>query len=61
MTAKAAPYVLGVSAAMAVVGATMTFVATRRLKKLREERRTQVAFGAMPTWGGASFSAQVRF
>ncbi len=61
MTAKAAPYMLGASAAMVLVGATMTLISARRLKKLREERRTQVAFGAMPAWGGASFSAEVRF
>jgi hypothetical protein len=62
MMARTGPVVTGVGAGVFVAGAIMAVVGRRRLKRLRDERRAStVAFGALPTPGGAAFSAEVRF
>jgi hypothetical protein len=61
-SAHAAPYVLYTGLGVLVTGIVTTVIARVRLKKLREQRRTSsVAFGAMPTRGGAAMLWEVKF
>jgi hypothetical protein len=59
--AQASPILLGVGAGVFVVGAVMAGVAGRRFKKLREEKRTTVAFAPLPLRTGGGFAMEVRF
>ncbi len=61
---EAAPFVLGASAGLVLVGTIVAFVAGRRFKRLREEKRTStVAFAPGPVGLGlgVGLGAQVRF
>ena len=61
---EAAPFVLGASAGLVLVGTLVAFVAGRRFKRLREEKRTStVAFAPGPAGlgFGVGLGAQVRF
>lgn len=60
-TAQAMPIVLGIGIGTIVVGAVLSGVGGRRFKKLREEKRTQVALGGSPLRGGGVLSMEVRF
>ena len=59
--AQASPILLGVGAGVFVVGAVMAGVAGSRFKKLREEKRTTVAFAPLPLRTGGGFAVEVRF
>jgi energy-converting hydrogenase Eha subunit A len=59
--ARMATFVLASGVSVLVVGVITAAVARSRLKKLREQRRTSMAFGAAPTRGGAALHWEVRF
>jgi hypothetical protein len=58
---RVAPYVAFSGIGIFVVGTVTAAIAGRRFKKLREDRRTTVAFSPMPVWRGTGLSAEVRF
>jgi len=55
------PAITYAGAGLAVAGALMAVIAGRRFKRLREDKRTSVAFGPMPMYRGGGVSAEVRF
>ncbi|HWB81590.1 MAG TPA: hypothetical protein VG755_41800 [Nannocystaceae bacterium] len=59
--ARVSPIVMGVGAGVLVIGAVMAGVGAKRFKKLREEKRTTVAFAPMPARRGGGFMLEVRF
>jgi hypothetical protein len=59
--ARVSPAIIGIGAGVLVVGAVMAAVGARRFKKLREEKRTSVAFAPMPTRRGGGLMLEVRF
>jgi hypothetical protein len=59
--ARISPILIGVGAGVFLVGAVMAGVAGRRFKKLREEKRTTVAFAPMPMRLGGGMAVEVRF
>jgi hypothetical protein len=59
--AEMTPLILGVGAAVLVTGIVTAAVAHTRLRKLREQRRTSLAFGVAPRRGGGSLHLEVRF
>ncbi|MBC8070480.1 MAG: hypothetical protein IAG13_19265 [Deltaproteobacteria bacterium] len=59
--AEASPILMGVGAGVFVVGAVMAGVAGSRFKKLREEKRTTVAFAPLPMRTGGGLALEVRF
>jgi hypothetical protein len=59
---KAAPIIMYTGVGVLAAGAIIAVIASRRLKKLRDQRRrSTVAFGASPTFGGFAMQAEVRF
>lgn len=60
-TARTTPIVIYTGIAVLVAGVLTAAIARARLGKLREQRRTTMAFGAAPTRGGASLHWEVRF
>jgi hypothetical protein len=61
MTMRVAPIIAYTGVGIFVTGALMAVIAGRRFKKLREDKRTSVAFTPVPMYGGAGFHAEVRF
>ena len=59
--ARVSPILMGVGAGVLVIGAVMAGVGAKRFKKLREEKRTTVAFSPMPTRRGGGLMLEVRF
>lgn len=60
-TMQVAPYVAYAGAGLAVVGILTAVIAGARFKKLRENKRTSMAFGPMNLFKGGGLSAEVRF
>jgi len=59
--ARVSPALIGAGAGVFVVGAIMAAVGARKFKKLREEKRTSVAFAPMPMRRGGGLGVEVRF
>jgi hypothetical protein len=60
-TMQAAPYVGYAGVGLVAVGILTAAIAGARFKKLREQKRTSVAFGPMHLFKGGGLSAEVRF
>jgi len=60
-TMRVAPIVAYTGLGIFVTGVVTALIAGRRFKKLREEKRTSVAFSPVPMYRGAGFNAEVRF
>jgi hypothetical protein len=60
-TMRVAPYVAYTGVGIFVTGVVTALIAGRRFKKLREDKRTSVAFAPSPMYRGAAFNLEVRF
>jgi hypothetical protein len=60
-TMQAAPYVGYAGVGLVAVGILTAVIAGARFKKLRENKRTSMAFGPMHMFKGGGLSAEVRF
>jgi hypothetical protein len=61
MTMRVAPIIAYTGVGILVTGALMAVIAGRRFKRLREDKRTSLAFSPVPMYRGAGFNAEVRF
>jgi hypothetical protein len=58
---RLAPYIAYTGVGIFVAGALTAAIAGRRFKKLREDKRTSVAFAPAPMYRGAALNLEVRF
>jgi hypothetical protein len=61
MMLRVSPPVIYAGAGLALVGVITAIVAGRRFKRLREDKRTTVAFTPVPMLRGGGMAAEVRF
>ena len=58
---RVAPIIAYTGIGIFVAGTLTAVIAGRRFKRLREDKRTSVAFVPMPMYRGGGFQAEVRF